>query len=607
MASGKGHLRIAIEDFLETFGFGGRIRSWVNETLEQWETEIIRVYDIYITSLGIEEVLPEIFKPSSLKARTNRSQVEIILIIGTVLGTLIAIVSAIPAPFTRKFTYIAERLAKTNRPDVQTLLAIKRRFPQDINTISPFLQDTGFDGYFLDRLNDVSRPLLTGFEYQALWRRGYISETDFVTVLVKMGYEPETIQGFMDLGNVIPAPNDLITMAVREAFDDGVSSRFQHDENFPPEFAEWAAKQGLNADWSKRYWRAHWQLPSPNQVFEMLHRLRPGKSDVTLTQEDVNTFLRTADYAPFWRERLSKISYAPYTRVDVRRMYKTGVLNETQVKDAYLDLGYDDEHAQALTQFTIAFEAEEETGIVRTSVLSAYGDGMIDRGTAEGMLASGGYDATTTAFYLDNVDFREALEITQIKLSSIKKKFIEGLIDETTVNNEINILNLPAQRVTALLELWVTERENQIALPTLAQIENFYELGISTLDDFTRILKRRGYSDETIKWNIQRMDIEKQLRAQKDAEKAEADNERLVKSKTASQYQKDKSEYDLAIAQAKAEITDIDVALHGTLTDDEIATLKARKDELKLFISQINVAKAQLRFDTQSTLDKLIG
>jgi hypothetical protein len=103
------------------------------------------------------------------------------------------------------------------------------------------------------------------------------------------------------------------------------------------------------------------------------------------------------------------------------------------------------------------------------------------------------------------------------------------------------------------------------------------------------------------------MDIEKQLRAQKDAEKAEADNERLVKSKTASQYQKDKSEYDLAIAQAKAEITDIDVALHGTLTDDEIATLKARKDELKLFISQINVAKAQLRFDTQSTLDKLIG
>jgi hypothetical protein len=157
------------------------------------------------------------------------------------------------------------------------------------------------------------------------------------------------------------------------------------------------------------------------------------------------------------------------------------------------------------------------------------------------------------------------------------------------------------------LELWITERENQIALPTLAQIENFYELGISTLEDFTRILKRRGYSDETIKWNIQRMDIEKQLRAQKDAEKAEADNERLVKSKTASQYQKDKSEYDLAIAQAKAEITDIDVALHGTLTDDEVISLKSRKDDLKLFISQINVAKAQLRFDTQSTLDKLIG
>jgi hypothetical protein len=288
-------------------------------------------------------------------------------------------------------------------------------------------------------------------------------------------------------------------------------------------------------------------------------------------------------------------------------MYKTGTLNEAQVKEAYLDLGYDDQHAQALTEFTIAYEAEEETGIVRASVLSAYSDGMIDRAKAEQMLSAGGYDAITTAFYLDNADFKEGLEVRQIKLANIRKRYIEGLIDETTVNNEINSLDLPAERITALLELWTTERENQVSLLTLSQMETLLERKIVTEVEFSEIVKRRGYDPQALTWTLQRIAQEAAERAQKDAEKAEADHERLQKSKTASQYQKDKSELDLAIAQAKAEITDIDVALHAELEADIQAELAARKDELKLAISALNVAKAQLKFDTQSTLNKLVG
>jgi hypothetical protein len=152
------------------------------------------------------------------------------------------------------------------------------------------------------------------------------------------------------------------------------------------------------------------------------------------------------------------------------------------------------------------------------------------------------------------------------------------------------------------MDLWLTERENQIALPTLAQIENFYELGISTLDDFKSILKRRGYTDKVIGWNIERIDLEKAAKAQTAAEKIEADNERLQKSNTASQYQKDKSEIDLSIAQAKAEMTDIDVVLHGDISEEQIMEMVNRTDELKVFIAQMKVSKAQLRFDTQTKL-----
>jgi hypothetical protein len=283
------------------------------------------------------------------------------------------------------------------------------------------------------------------------------------------------------------------------------------------------------------------------------------------------------------------------------------VLTEAEVTEAYLDLGYDAKKAQALTEFTIVYEAEEETGVVRTSVLQAYSDGMIDRSKAESMLSAGGYDVTTIGFYLDSVDFRQSLEVTQIKIQNAHKKFIEGLIDETSVHGIIGQLNLPAERVTALLELWITERENQVSLPTLAQIESFYELGISTIDDYTRILKRRGYSDETILWNMQRMDIEKSDKAARELEKAQADNERLQKSKTSSVYLKDKAKYDLDIASAKAELTDQDIALHGDLSDAEIETIMKRKDELKKLVQTLNVAKAQLHFDVQKSLDELVG
>jgi hypothetical protein len=125
------------------------------------------------------------------------------------------------------------------------------------------------------------------------------------------------------------------------------------------------------------------------------------------------------------------------------------------------------------------------------------------------------------------------------------------------------------------------------------------------LDEFIRILIRRGYTDQTITWNIQRIDIEKSIKAQKEAEKMQADNERVQKSKASSQYQKDKSSIDLAIAQAKAEITDIDIALHSPLSDEEKAALAERRDELKSFISRMNVAKAELRLDTQSIINQL--
>ena len=78
----------------------------------------------------------------------------------------------------------------------------------------------------------------------------------------------------------------------------------------------------------------------------MLHRR-------IIDPDELKLLLRVRDIPSFWRERLVQLSYDPYTRVDVRRMYTAGVLSENEVFDTYLDLGYDEEHANNLTLWTL--------------------------------------------------------------------------------------------------------------------------------------------------------------------------------------------------------------------------------------------------------------
>lgn len=598
MPTGKGPLRIAIEDFLTGFGFGNKVADWVKSVLERWENEAINTYSDMVNGLELEAYLPPQIKPAALRAMTKHQIALLALILPLLWQIITQFTQLFIGPFMRPLNFLAEGLAHTKHIDPTSALQALRRKPELEKELRSIIATGGLDKISIEGIDSLIDQFLTPLDYERLRLRGILSEQQMNDKLHKLGYNDDDITSLNELMQVIPTPNDLIYLSVKEAFDDNLSGQFQHDEGFPAAFGEWAVKQGLSQEWAQRYWRAHWNLPSFQQVAEMFQRLRPGVSSNQVTTDDVNQFLKMADYSPFWRERLKEIAYSPFTRVDVRRMYKTGTLNEQQVKEAYLDLGYDDKKAQALTEFTIAYEAEEETGIVRSSVTAAYDSGMIDRATAEGMLAKGGYDAITLAFYLDAIDFNHSLDVKKIKLDNIHKRYVNGLTDESTVNSEINQLALPAERVTAMLELWGTERENQTTLLTITQMEVLLERKIVTEEDYTRIAKQRGYTDESIKWTLTRIAGEAADKAQTEAEKAQADSERLNKSTVASQYQKDKSAIDVLIAQARAQITDIDVALHGELSADEIASLMTQKDELKIFITQQNVLKAQLKFNT---------
>jgi hypothetical protein len=198
----------------------------------------------------------------------------------------------------------------------------------------------------------LTKPAITDIISYELRKDPNLSNLD--RELRKIGVHPNYFPLLKELAYQIPPIADIITMAVREAFTPDIAARFGQYEGLPEQFVQMTGKKGLSREWAERYWAAHWTLPSPQQGFEMLHR-------GIISRDDLGLLLRALDIMPFWRDKLIEMAYVPLTRVDIRRMYALGIINEKEVNKAYQDIGYNTENAARLTAFTVKITEQAKT------------------------------------------------------------------------------------------------------------------------------------------------------------------------------------------------------------------------------------------------------
>ena len=310
--------------------------------------------------------------------------------------------------------------------------------------------------------------------------------------LRKIGIHSDYWPVYKELAYQIPPVADIITMAVREAFTPAIAERFGQYEDFPDDLAEWAGKKGLRPEWAKRYWAAHWALPSANQGFEMLHR---GIID----EPELHMLLRALDVMPFWRDRLIKMAYRKITRVDVRRMYRTGVLNEAEVYEANLELGYNERDAKRMTEFTVTSTLQTQSKFTSTNVISAYTKRMVDRTEAADMLRDLGIKSDDISYILSTADYKKQWALTDAKISAIRNLYKKKQYDADKARAELLRLDLPAEQVDVLMEQWWYEIKAEPARTwTTAQVISFAKEGLITKNRAIRELQAIGYDAEHI-------------------------------------------------------------------------------------------------------------
>jgi len=296
----------------------------------------------------------------------------------------------------------------------------------------------------------------------------------------KADIHPDYAQTYLDAILTKPSPIDVIAYELRQNPD-------------LRDIEKKLTKIGIHGDYLEVYKTLAWQIPPVADIITMaVHR---GVID----QPDLNMLLRALDVMPFWRDKLTAIAYRPLTRVDVRRMYKEGILDEKGVYEAYLDHGYSDENAERMTEFTVKFVLTQQARFTTTDVVAAYTKRMISRGEASSLLDNLGVRSNNISYILSTADYKKQWALTDSRISAIRNLYKKHVYDQDKTQGELLRLNLPSEQVQVLLEQWYYEDKSEISdLWTKAETLKFLAAGIISSSRAIEELGLMGYDSEHI-------------------------------------------------------------------------------------------------------------
>lgn len=311
-----------------------------------------------------------------------------------------------------------------------------------------------------DILEYVSLDKPTAYDIITAWRRMQYAEDgeippmtdDDKTVMRAVGVHPKFMDHYWASSMAYPSAPDLITMAVREAFEPALVSKYGLSLDYPPEFDLRAKQIGIPGYWALKYWQAHWRLPSLTEGTEMLHR-------GIITSDEFRDLLKMADYTPYWRPKLEQVAYRVYTRVDVRRMYRVGVLTFNQVVKAYLDYGYDEERATNLAEFVKRQTFTTLSTINQTDVIGAYTDKSITRSEAIKYLTMIFIPITLIPGILDKADLVREVRYERLVCSAVERGYKRGKYEKWQAVSKMTTRGVPTEKATSLADLWELETE----------------------------------------------------------------------------------------------------------------------------------------------------
>ena len=213
---------------------------------------------------------------------------------------------------------------------------------------------------------------------------------------------------------------------------------------------------------------------------------------------------------PFWRDKIIAISTSPFTRVDIRRMNKVGILDEAAVNRAYRDIGYNEERAKNLTDFTLKLNAGTEAeelkpfaAQIRTRAEAMYLDGLITAAELEEHLNATGINDKQVAAYVAEAEFMRVNNAQKVVREAIRKAYESGRLTAAQATERLKANGHTDAQIVPIMETWHAVRElrelstTEHAERDLTKAETLaaYADHLVTAEATIAHLKQLGYDD----------------------------------------------------------------------------------------------------------------
>jgi len=465
----------------------------VSDLLETWEDELVSYVEPFASEILNTPNIPDYVKNPIRRALARESQVGGIILIA-LIGSLVGVMSrGIGNPLGRIVEGRIDSLVRSQKLDWGSLMNLWQRDLISESRLDNSLAVLGLNHETIQALKlGYRKSFDEGLLTQALWRKT-LNVEQINTELKRQGFTRTQQLNWHAARRIIPSPTDLVSMAVREAFNDDVARRFGYDDNYPGEAAEWAEKQGLGQEWFKRYWRAHWQLPGITQVREMWRR-------GIIEQEDVDRFLLAADLPTFWRKAIQKWMSAEITRVDVRRLYALGVISVEDVYRRYRKLGYSEDDAGLMTEWTSAEYLNKERELTKSDILSMFEKGIITSDDTSEYLQALGYRDSDILLLMTRTELKQQEAFESQIISNVQKLYVAGQYDRTDVFARLGELDTPGTFILERLRVWDLLRKSKIRVPSVTQLRDMTQKNIISTQQFRIELESKGYPEHYINW-----------------------------------------------------------------------------------------------------------
>lgn len=398
------------------------------------------------------------------------------------------------------------------------------------------LANLGYSDRAQEVIDALERALLGANESLTAWMRGYIDDAELSDRLGVLGYSESDQGRLRELTAYVPGPQDLIRMGVREVFKPDVRERFRQDADNPLDDPDGGERlrallraNGISDETWRDLWAGHWELPSIQMAFEMLHR----SHETGVTIEDIDTLLVAQDVMEFWREPLKAISYLPLTRVDVRRMHKLGVLDDEAVVIAYKAIGYNDENAERLLEFTKRLnEAEARDALepflstLRTQARSLYLRGVLNEAELRETFAALGYTDEQIDAFVAEAEFVRSAELAEDISARVQALYVGGHWTSDQASQRLASAGFDQRDIGRLFQDWnlrlelreETEAERAEKDLTRADITGAFTEGVISRSEAEPMVKALGYDDAETELILDRIEFKKATAERKAAE-----------------------------------------------------------------------------------------